>query len=98
MQFPIFDLWIFRVTSAFLVCFFLLFLILEKTVEHDEKSADSALNLQKERVEMTRAMQEISEVASRGNIQIVSMLISIKQESQQLQADLLFFFGFSMVP
>ena len=98
MQFPIFDLWIFRVTSAFLVCFFLLSLILEKTVEHDEKSADSALNLQKERVEMTRAMQEISEVASRGNIQIVSMLISIKQESQQLQADLLFFFGFSMVP
>ena len=98
MQFPILDLWIFRVTSAFLVCFFLLFLILEKTEEHDEKSADSALNLQKERVEMTRAMQEISEVASRGNIQIVSMLISIKQESQQLQADLLFFFGFSMVP
>ena len=98
MQFPIFDLWIFRVTSAFLVCFFLLFHILEKTVEHDEKSADSALNLQKERVEMTRATQEISEVASRGNIQMVSMLISIKQESQQLQADLLFFFGFSMVP
>ena len=82
----------------FLYVFFLLFLILEKTEEHDEKSADSALNLQKERVEMTRAMQEISEVASRGNIQIVSMLISIKQESQQLQADLLFFFGFSMVP
>ena len=78
--------------------FFLLFLILEKTEEHDEKSADSALNLQKERVEMTRAMQEISETASRGNIRIVSLWISIKQESQQLQADLLFFFHFSRVP
>ena len=78
--------------------FFLLFLILEKTEEHDEKSADSALNLQKERVEMTRAMQEISETASRGNIRIVSLWISIKQESQQLQVDLLFFFHFSRVP
>lgn len=78
--------------------FFLLFLIVEQTEEHDEKSADSALNLQKERVEMTRAMQEISEVASRGNIRMVSLLIFIKQESQQLQADSLFFFRFSMVP
>ena len=88
----------FTVTSAFLVYLFCLFRIVEKTEEHDEKSADSALNLQKERVEMTRAMQEISEEASRGNSRIVSMLIPIKQESQQLQAGLLFLFRFSMVP